>query len=115
MAFLSSRSLFIKLTNSPGFKTLRQMRYLTSKQLVYSQFGDPLEVVKFKECKVPDLGPTQVLVRMLAAPVNPADINTIQGEYILMIYIAQYNFKLKNNRLFYKVYKYKYFEIGIFL
>lgn len=54
-------------------------RNLMSKQLVYSEFGDPLEVVKCRECLVPPLGKTDVLVRMLAAPVNPADINTIQG------------------------------------
>lgn len=50
-----------------------------SKQLVYNEFGDPLNVVKFRECSVPPLGSQEVLVRMLAAPVNPADINTIQG------------------------------------
>lgn len=54
-------------------------RNLMSKQLVYSQFGDPLEVIKFRESLVPPLGKTDVLVRMLAAPINPADINTIQG------------------------------------
>lgn len=55
------------------------MRNLMSKQLVYCEFGDPLEVVKCRESIVPPLGKTDVLVRMLAAPVNPADINTIQG------------------------------------
>ncbi|XP_012550647.3 enoyl-[acyl-carrier-protein] reductase, mitochondrial [Bombyx mori] len=57
------------------------VRNLTSKQLVYSEFGDPLHVVKYRECQVPPLGSQEVLVRMLAAPVNPADINTIQGKY----------------------------------
>ncbi|CAH0400883.1 unnamed protein product [Chilo suppressalis] len=57
------------------------IRNLMSKQLVYKEFGDPLQVVKFRECAVPPLGNQEVLVRMLAAPVNPADINTIQGKY----------------------------------
>ncbi|CAG9788709.1 unnamed protein product [Diatraea saccharalis] len=57
------------------------IRNLMSKQLVYNEFGDPLQVVKFRECIVPPLGNQEVLVRMLAAPVNPADINTIQGKY----------------------------------
>ncbi|XP_049876236.1 enoyl-[acyl-carrier-protein] reductase, mitochondrial-like [Pectinophora gossypiella] len=57
------------------------MRNLMSKQLVYAQFGDPLHVVKYRECAIPKLKSTEVLVRMLAAPVNPADINTIQGKY----------------------------------
>lgn len=60
--------------------TLKEsVRYLTSKQLVFSEFGKPSKVLKLQECKLPDLGPKDVLVRMLAAPVNPADINTIQG------------------------------------
>ncbi|CAH1639138.1 unnamed protein product [Spodoptera littoralis] len=57
------------------------VRYLTSKQLVFSEFGNPSKVLKLEEYKLPDLGPNDVLVRMLAAPVNPADINTIQGKY----------------------------------
>lgn len=55
------------------------IRNLMSKQLMYSEFGDPLQVVKITESEVPDLGSQDVLVRMLAAPINPADINTIQG------------------------------------
>ncbi|CAH0694595.1 unnamed protein product [Spodoptera exigua] len=42
---------------------------------------NPSTVLKLEKCKLPDLGPKDVLVRMLAAPVNPADINTIQGKY----------------------------------
>lgn len=51
-----------------------------SRQLVYGEFGDPVKVVKYREVSVPELEPQEVLVRMLAAPVNPADINTIQGK-----------------------------------
>ncbi|KOB69835.1 putative zinc binding dehydrogenase [Operophtera brumata] len=61
--------------------TTGAVQNLMSKQLVYSEFGDPLHVVKFRECTVPPLASQEVLVRMLAAPVNPADINTIQGKY----------------------------------
>lgn len=57
------------------------VRNLMSKQLVYGEFGDPLHVVKMREVEVPEVGNQEVLVRMLAAPVNPADINTIQGKY----------------------------------
>ncbi|CAH2043637.1 unnamed protein product, partial [Iphiclides podalirius] len=52
-----------------------------SRQLIYSEFGDPTKVVKLRECEVPPLGSQEILVRMLAAPINPADINTIQGKY----------------------------------
>ncbi|KAL4708958.1 hypothetical protein ACJJTC_005819 [Scirpophaga incertulas] len=75
---LHLRTLFRHVLFSAKKQTLRN---LTSKQLVYDEFGDPLHVVKFRECSVPPLGKQEILVRMLAAPVNPADINTIQGKY----------------------------------
>ncbi|KAJ2945614.1 hypothetical protein O0L34_g437 [Tuta absoluta] len=58
---------------------INSIRKLMTKQLVYTQFGDPLSVVKFRESIVRDVKETEVLVRMLAAPVNPSDLNTIQG------------------------------------
>lgn len=50
-------------------------------KLVYNEYGDPEKVVVQQEDIIPKLKGKQVLVRMLAAPVNPADINTIQGVY----------------------------------
>jgi trans-2-enoyl-CoA reductase len=46
-------------------------------------FGDPREVVKVETRELDDeqLGPDEVLVEMLVAPINPADINLIQGRY----------------------------------
>lgn len=84
MAFLPTTKLLLSsaINSIHGLKPQTVLaRNLTSKQLVYSEFGDPLNVVKYRECQVPPVGPMQVLVRMLAAPVNPADINTIQGKY----------------------------------
>jgi len=51
------------------------------RQLLFRQTGKPSEVL---ECvaftpRAPEAG--EVLVRMLAAPVNPADLNTIEGTY----------------------------------
>lgn len=57
----------------------RNVRHLKSKQLVYSEFGDPVKVLKCEEVSIDNLNCQDVLVRMLAAPINPADINTIQG------------------------------------
>lgn len=84
MAFLSPmKKLCSALKCNLAVKaiTTLHVRNLMSKQLVYNEFGDPLHVVKYRECQVPSVGPEEVLVRMLAAPVNPADINTIQGMY----------------------------------
>lgn len=48
--------------------------------LKYSEMGDPLQVLH--KCTEP-LGPlknTEVLIKTLVAPINPADINMIQGK-----------------------------------
>ncbi|OXB77886.1 UNVERIFIED_CONTAM: hypothetical protein H355_000641 [Colinus virginianus] len=41
-------------------------------------------MVWLKELELPALGHSDVLIKMLAAPINPADINTIQGTYALL-------------------------------
>ncbi len=46
-----------------------------------SAFGPPVETVRCEEIELPDLGPDDVLVQMKAAPINPADINIIEGKY----------------------------------
>ncbi|XP_047992042.1 enoyl-[acyl-carrier-protein] reductase, mitochondrial-like isoform X2 [Leguminivora glycinivorella] len=78
MALLPLGLLLLKSTKCYASRRV-PVRNLMSKQLVYSKFGDPLCVVKFRESAIPQLGDLEVLVRMLAAPINPADINTIQG------------------------------------
>ncbi len=50
--------------------------------LAYRQCGDPLKELAMEHVAAPPHAPG-VLVRMLAAPVNPADINQIQGTYPL--------------------------------
>ena len=47
----------------------------------FSAHGDPVKVLGLKETVLPSPGNDEVLVRMLAAPVNPADINIVQGVY----------------------------------
>jgi trans-2-enoyl-CoA reductase len=50
-------------------------------RLVYSEYGVPSEVVRLENFPDPEVsGPNDVVVKMLAAPVHPADINTIQGK-----------------------------------
>lgn len=58
----------------------RSMSVIASK-LVYSEFGEPVDVVRKIEEKLPEIQQDDVLVKVLAAPINPADINTIQGRY----------------------------------
>ena len=48
---------------------------------VYRSHGVPSNVVALEALPLPALGPGDVLVRMLAAPVNPADLNQVEGRY----------------------------------
>jgi mitochondrial enoyl-[acyl-carrier protein] reductase / trans-2-enoyl-CoA reductase len=53
------------------------------KQLVFAQVGKPSEVLKFVTHRLaaPSLEAGEVWVRILAAPINPADLNLIEGSY----------------------------------
>ena len=56
---------------------------LFGKQLVFKQTGNPGEVLALETgslmSRAPD--PGDVLIRVLAAPINPADLNIIEGTY----------------------------------
>ncbi|CAG8957713.1 hypothetical protein HYFRA_00000048 [Hymenoscyphus fraxineus] len=56
--------------------------YTQAKALVYSQYGEPSDVLSLHKHSIsPSLPPSTILLRTLAAPINPADINQIQGLY----------------------------------
>ncbi|KAJ9155151.1 hypothetical protein NKR23_g1980 [Pleurostoma richardsiae] len=56
--------------------------YTQAKALVFSKYGEPSDVLKLHTHSIsPSLPSKAVLVRTLAAPINPADVNTIQGTY----------------------------------
>jgi NADPH:quinone reductase-like Zn-dependent oxidoreductase len=56
---------------------------MLGKQLIFREYGKPAEVLEREEEILISLAPEagQVLVRILAAPINPADLNTIEGTY----------------------------------
>ncbi|KAK6736553.1 hypothetical protein RB195_019314 [Necator americanus] len=57
-------------------------RQLSAKQLVYAEYGDPAKVLKLQRIDLNDTPPAgHVHVKWIAAPINPADINTLQGVY----------------------------------
>ncbi|KAG8200533.1 hypothetical protein JTE90_000606 [Oedothorax gibbosus] len=61
-----------------------QCSSLSSYALQYKEHGDPSTVLEKVELDLADnLESDQVLVKTLAAPVNPADINMVQGKYAL--------------------------------
>ncbi|CRL07316.1 CLUMA_CG020295, isoform A [Clunio marinus] len=52
-----------------------------AKVLRYSDFGEPGNVLKIYSENLPAPEKSKLLVKVLLAPINPADINTIQGRY----------------------------------
>ena len=52
-----------------------------SQAIRYSEFGKPNEVLSLEESILPELGPNEVLIKLLASPINPSDIGSILGKY----------------------------------
>src|SRR2546421_4642382 len=53
----------------------------TIKAVVYDLHGNPAEVLQIKTEPWPEPAADEAIVEMRAAPINPADINTIEGKY----------------------------------
>src|SRR5205823_6430902 len=51
------------------------------KAVVCQRWGNPEEVLEVRDVPEPIPGPGQVLVRMIASPVNPSDLLMVRGEY----------------------------------
>jgi len=51
------------------------------KAIRFDQFGEPSDVVRVVDLPIPEPGPNEVRVRMIASPVNPSDLLTIRGKY----------------------------------
>ena len=47
----------------------------------HHEYGIPEEVAQVEAWDTPTIGPNQVLVEMKASPINPADINRLEGKY----------------------------------
>ncbi|UZJ52328.1 hypothetical protein CBS101457_001648 [Exobasidium rhododendri] len=51
------------------------------RSLIYSNNGEPNEIIRAHQWTLPDPRPGQVLLKVGLASVNPADINVLQGVY----------------------------------
>ena len=72
----------------------REMSSVRCAKLEYSQHGIPMDVVELREEQLStELRTGQVLVKLLASPVNPADINTIQVTRSLRCVSILFSFK----------------------
>ncbi|XP_027865369.1 enoyl-[acyl-carrier-protein] reductase, mitochondrial isoform X1 [Xiphophorus couchianus] len=56
----------------------------TCQALIYRKHGDPSGVVELEDVPVHQTGAKEVLVKLLASPINPSDINMIQGTYSIL-------------------------------
>lgn len=70
---------FIK--HNPLTETYQKRMNSTTAKLFYTDYGDPMKVINKQNEEIRKLNENEVLVKMIAAAVNPADINTIQGKY----------------------------------
>ena len=53
----------------------------TMKAVVFDEIGDPVRVLKLAERPVPAIGDGEVLVKMIAASINPGDFLFVQNLY----------------------------------
>jgi len=51
------------------------------KALIFSELGDPNEVLQLEELEDPIPGSGEVLLQVLFSPVNPSDLHMIRGRY----------------------------------
>lgn len=51
------------------------------KAAIYETHGNPSEVLRIVDELWPSPAPDEVVVKMVAAPINPADLNSIEGKY----------------------------------
>ncbi|KAI8083114.1 uncharacterized protein BX664DRAFT_361378 [Halteromyces radiatus] len=80
MVFFNTKSTIILNRIIRAYTTTSN---ITVDALVYSNYGKPSEVLKWHSYPLPALTPETVQVKFLASPINPADVNQVQGAYPL--------------------------------
>jgi len=69
------------LKKNTTLNSFKRCNSTAAQKLFYREYGDPMKVISMETSELSDPQPEEVLVKLLASPVNPADINTIQGKY----------------------------------
>jgi mitochondrial enoyl-[acyl-carrier protein] reductase / trans-2-enoyl-CoA reductase len=63
-------------------RRMSSIRTISSRAIVFPSTGNPHEILSIHSYTLPDTPkPDSVLVKFLAAPINPADLNQIEGVY----------------------------------
>ncbi|KAJ5071955.1 enoyl-[acyl-carrier-protein] reductase [Anaeramoeba ignava] len=81
-----SYSFFNQKKSTSSFNKFLFSTISNYKQIIYYQHGDPRKVLKFEEGNEEikkELKPNEILIKMKMAPINPADLNQIEGVYPL--------------------------------
>ena len=71
----------VSWSNTCALPCLISRKMLSSKALIFRQFGEPENVLSLSEHPVGELGDDEVLLKMCRALVHPSDFITIQGVY----------------------------------
>ena len=53
----------------------------TARTIIFSNYGAPKEVLQVLKHKLPEPGLGEATLKLIAAPINPSDINQIEGTY----------------------------------
>ncbi|KAF2205989.1 enoyl-acyl-carrier-proteinreductase 1 mitochondrial precursor, partial [Delitschia confertaspora ATCC 74209] len=67
--------------NQPQRRPISAYGYEQAKALTFSDYGDPPQVLKLHGHSISPAHGSRLTLRFLASPINPADINQIQGVY----------------------------------
>ncbi|KAJ2958625.1 hypothetical protein NQZ79_g5807 [Umbelopsis isabellina] len=84
MLMLSTRSINLATRPLSAVNAIRlssSSSKIQASAMVYSNYGKPSEVLSIHKHYLPELKPEDVHIRFLAAPINPADCNQVEGVY----------------------------------
>lgn len=89
----------LKFNRILGSLSLINKKFYSKKAIVltYSDYGEPIKVISQVEEIIKAPTKNDVVLKMIASPVNPADINMIQG--ILSFIMCTDNKTLTSNRV----------------
>lgn len=77
----TTRTRFFSISSLKMNSTGQLVFPIVSKSIVYSEYGDPSSVLKCHSYEINEPKDNEIIIKNLACPVNPSDINQIQGVY----------------------------------
>ncbi|KAF2457847.1 trans-2-enoyl-CoA reductase-like protein [Lineolata rhizophorae] len=66
---------------APQTRAISAYGYEQAKALTFAKYGEPADVLRLHTHSISPAHSTNLTVRFLASPINPADINQVQGIY----------------------------------